>query len=343
MTTWRIRDAAAAATRLLSLGMLALGAWLPLAGDAAAGQSADGRLMVDAMEYPWSAIGRVNTGGRGHCTGFLVGPRHVMTAAHCLFNSVEGRWWGANELHFIAGYQLDRFILHAGIAGYERARGYDPRAKPSASAAVDWALLELEKPLGHAAGWLGLAHLDRAALADLESGRSHLLQAGYRAGRAHAITTNGRCRFRGWFAERRSFAHDCATYPGDSGSPILLFSGSHFRAVGFPILKVQRGGHRVGVALSLDLFADGGESQAVRAIDALDCAWCDGRPPKAGQAAAALPKNTIDRLLEHLGYLTGTPEKNRLAAIRAFEIDRALPSSGGPSLALLGHLLAALQ
>ena len=42
MTAWRIREAAAAATMLLGLGMLALGVWLTLAGDAAAGQSADG-------------------------------------------------------------------------------------------------------------------------------------------------------------------------------------------------------------------------------------------------------------------------------------------------------------
>ncbi len=39
-----------------------------------------GRIEVNAMEYPWSAIGRVNAGGRGHCTGFLIGERQVLTA-----------------------------------------------------------------------------------------------------------------------------------------------------------------------------------------------------------------------------------------------------------------------
>jgi protease YdgD len=76
----------------------------------------DGRILVDAMEYPWSAIGRVNAGGRGYCTGFLVGPRHVMTAAHCLFDFTEGRWRGANELHFVAGYQRDQFLIHSKVA-----------------------------------------------------------------------------------------------------------------------------------------------------------------------------------------------------------------------------------
>ena len=63
-------------------------------------------MIVEAMEYPWSALGRLNTGGRGFCTSILIGPRLVLSQAHCLYFGVEGRWRTPNELHFVAGYQL---------------------------------------------------------------------------------------------------------------------------------------------------------------------------------------------------------------------------------------------
>ncbi len=143
----------------------------------------NGRMLVEAMEYPWSAIGRLNTGGRGFCSGVLIGPRLVLTSAQCLYDAVSGRWWPPGELHFVAGYEQDRSVIHAGIRGYEVAPDFVPGATATlASIANNWALLSLDTAIGYAAGWLAVQWQDEAIRARLANGDGILLAAGYRRG-----------------------------------------------------------------------------------------------------------------------------------------------------------------
>ena len=89
-------------------------------------KGADDRVLVDSVAYPWSAIGRVNKAIGGFCTGALIAPRQVITAAHCLWNKRTGRWLDASSIHFVAGYRRGGYLRHGKVVSYRLSPGARP-------------------------------------------------------------------------------------------------------------------------------------------------------------------------------------------------------------------------
>ena len=202
----------------------------------------DQRLRQNAREFPWSALGRLNF-GIGHCSAALIGPKLIVTAAHCLWNIRTQRPMPASGYTFVAGWDRGEYLRASKVTAIHAAPKWilDGQTRGLDSRADDWALMELEDRLGDEIGWV--------ALGSPQPGM-RVAVAGYGRDKAQIPLAHLGCHLTRQ-ALQGVFIHDCDAVQGESGGPVLGWVDGEIRLVAVNVAVIPSQGE-AGVAAGVD-------------------------------------------------------------------------------------------
>ena len=198
-------------------------------------ENCDDRVPLTSRAYPWSAIGRLSSrqDGQdlGNCTATLIEKDWILTNAHCVINPETSQPYPGEELVFqpnlingSSGLSNDEAKVIGGAVGTDFSEQIEP---PNPQ---DWAILQLDQPLGDKYGALGwkaiesetlIANAEKFTLVgysgDFPDPKQFLL---LQAGPSLTPGIHEDCSI---ISEREDqvLTHDCDMRQGASGGPIL--------------------------------------------------------------------------------------------------------------------------
>jgi len=189
----------------------------------------------------WEAVGRIDIGGRGFCTGTLIEPDLVLNAAHCLFDRETGARLDVSLMEFLAGFRNGRALAYRAVSRAVPHPDYIhlPGGRSEGIGGPnDLALLQLAQPIRSTQ----VRPFEIAGRAEL---RDEVGIVSYAHDRAEAPALQEVCTVLG--QEQGMVVMSCDVDFGSSGAPVFIVSGGITRIVAVVAAKGELDGMNVAI------------------------------------------------------------------------------------------------
>ncbi len=192
----------------------------------------------------WEAVGRLDIAGRNMCTGAMIAPDLVLTAAHCLFDKTSGKRLQDNRIKFRAGWRSGRATAYANVKRAVIAPDYTFSQNPGKEQLRnDIAVLQLTQPIRKSAvtPYATGLHPRKGANVDIVS---------YAHDRAQSPSIEESCRVLA--RQSGALVLSCDVDFGSSGAPIFAIKDGTPSIVSVVSAMAEVKGRKVALGTALE-------------------------------------------------------------------------------------------